>query len=190
MTLSRWMWTSGSWRNATGEKNTFDLSEHRGHSASGMHMATRIPNQTSLTHCWKTFAHGWLRWVGTPKTCTDKQGILDQAEGQGISVDCSCWSSPAHGANRYLPRQWVLGSSLRVHEDNSDLPLLEPEGRFRKQAQKRHKMTDCSGWGGSEHEDQKEPDWKVQANERWLGSFRCSVLLESRSMSPSVARTL
>ena len=42
----------------------------------------------------------------------------------------------------YLPRQWVLGSSPclpgHVLKDNSDLPLLEPEGQFRKQAQYRH----------------------------------------------------
>ena len=45
--------------------------------------------------------------------------------------------------NGYLPRQGVPGSSPRVSghalEDNSDLPLLEPEGQFRQQAQYRHK---------------------------------------------------
>ena len=40
--------------------------------------------------------------------------------------------------NGYLPRQEILGSSPRVPghvlEDNSVLPLLEPDGRFKKQA--------------------------------------------------------
>ena len=49
----------------------------------------------------------------------------------------------------YLPRQRVFGSSpsflVHVHEDNSDLPLLEPECLFRKQAQHRHVMSDGSG---------------------------------------------
>ena len=49
--------------------------------------------------------------------------------------------------NGYLPRQWVLGSSPRVAghvlEDNSDLPLLEPEDQFRKQAQQAQYRHTC-----------------------------------------------
>ena len=55
-----------------------------------------------------------------------------------------------------------LATFLRTH---SDLPLLEPEGRFRKQDQYRQ-MSDGSDGGGGEHEDQKELDWNVQTNER------------------------
>ena len=45
--------------------------------------------------------------------------------------------------NENLPRKWVWVSSPRVPghvlKDNSDLPLLQPQGRFRKQAQYKHK---------------------------------------------------
>ena len=62
----------------------------------------------------------------------------------------------------------VFGSSPRVlgHvlDGNLDPPLLEPEGPFRKQEQCR-RMSDGSDWGGSEHTDLKELDWKVQTVE-------------------------
>ena len=45
--------------------------------------------------------------------------------------------------NGYMPRQWVFGMILRVlgHllEENHDLPNLDPEGRFRRIAEMRHK---------------------------------------------------
>ena len=43
----------------------------------------------------------------------------------------------------YMPRQWVFGLIPRVPghllEENSDLPKLDPEGRFRRVAEMRHK---------------------------------------------------
>ena len=45
--------------------------------------------------------------------------------------------------NGCMPRQWVFGLILRVPghmlEENSDPPNLDPEGRFRKIAEMRHK---------------------------------------------------
>ena len=45
--------------------------------------------------------------------------------------------------NGYMPRQWVFGLIPRVQghmlEENSDLPNLDPEGRFRRIAEMRHK---------------------------------------------------
>ena len=45
--------------------------------------------------------------------------------------------------NGYMPRQWVFGLIPRVPghmlEGNSDLPNLDPEGRFRRIAEMRHK---------------------------------------------------
>ena len=60
-------------------------------AASGMHMASRGPHQTSRT-LWKTLAHGWLRWGATtclrvdPHRAMGKE-FFDQAEGRGIFVD-------------------------------------------------------------------------------------------------------
>ena len=62
-------------------------------AASGMHIASRIPNQTLHT-LWKTFAHGWLRWVSAP-TCLRmhphraeiSKEVFHQAEGRGIFLD-------------------------------------------------------------------------------------------------------
>ena len=45
--------------------------------------------------------------------------------------------------NGYMPRQWVFGTIPRVpghlQEENPDLPNLDPEGRFRRIAEMRHK---------------------------------------------------
>ena len=45
--------------------------------------------------------------------------------------------------NGYMPRQWVFGLIPRVPghmlEENSDLPNMDPEGRFRRIAEVRHK---------------------------------------------------
>ena len=62
-------------------------------AASGMHIAYRIPNQTLHT-LWKTFAHGWFRWVSAP-TCLRmdphraeiSKEVFHQAEGRGIFLD-------------------------------------------------------------------------------------------------------
>ena len=63
--------------------------------ASGMHIASRIPNPASSTLS-ETFAHGWLRWAGAPK-CFEvdlhrsqiSRVFFDQAEGRGIIEDPS-----------------------------------------------------------------------------------------------------
>ena len=91
--------------------------------------------------------------------------------------------------NGYLQRQWVRGSSHRVlgHvlEDNSDLPLLEPEGPFRKQAQYRHKCRMAA----------IEVEANTKISKSLIGRSRLKrggydVGVERRSRSPSVARTL
>ena len=45
--------------------------------------------------------------------------------------------------NGYMPRQWVFGTIPRVPsdflEENPDLPNLDPEGRFKRIAEMRHK---------------------------------------------------
>ena len=45
--------------------------------------------------------------------------------------------------NGYMPRQWVFGLIPRVPghmlEENSDLPNLDPDGRFRRMTEMRHK---------------------------------------------------
>ena len=45
--------------------------------------------------------------------------------------------------NGYMPRQWVFGLIPLVPghmlEENSDMPNLDPEGRFRRIAEMRHK---------------------------------------------------
>ena len=45
--------------------------------------------------------------------------------------------------NGHMPRQWVFGLIPRVPghmlKENSDLPNLDPEGRFRRIAEMRHK---------------------------------------------------
>ena len=116
----------------------------------GLHIASRIPNQTSLTHRWETFAHGWLRWVGTSKCLTvdphrartDKQGILDQAEGQGVFVDPVLAEARQHMVQTdtcrdsgFLDHPFVfLRTILMCHSWN----LRVGSGN---RLQKRHKMT-------------------------------------------------
>ena len=110
---------------------------------------------------------GNLRMVGN-RTMEDLD--IDEADFQQLLDELTDAKNNLAQHNGYLPRPWVLGSSLRVlgHvlEYTSDLPLPESEGRWRKQAQCRHKMSDGSDGGGSEHEDQKELSWKIQTNER------------------------
>ena len=61
-------------------------------AASGMHMESRAPNQTSHT-LWETFTNGWHCWAGAPKFLMDphraqiSKQFFDQAEGRGIFVD-------------------------------------------------------------------------------------------------------
>ena len=62
-------------------------------AASGMHIASRIPSQTSHT-LWETFAHDWLRWAGAskcqrvdPHRAQIRKELFDEAEGRGIFVD-------------------------------------------------------------------------------------------------------
>ena len=41
--------------------------------------------------------------------------------------------------NGYMPRQWVFGLIPRVPGHMPDLPNLDPDGRFRKIAEMRHR---------------------------------------------------
>ena len=163
-------------------------------AAPRVHIASRIPNQTSHT-LWRTFAHGWLRWAGALKClrfdlhrAQIRKEFFDQAEGHGFFVDFVLAEAHLHMrqvenharnlrmmGNREMEdldideayfRQllneltdakktiWYnpmdncrdngfLDNPSRVPrhvlEDNSNLPLLELEGRFRKHAQYRHK---------------------------------------------------
>ena len=58
--------------------------------------------------------------------------------------------------NGYMPRQWVFG--LIPREENSDLPNLDPEGRFRRIAEMRHKCRMAAIETEGECENQKEFD--------------------------------
>ena len=77
----------------------------------------------------------YLRMMGN-RTMEDL--LIDEAECQQLLDELT---DAKNNHNGHLPRQWVLGSSLRVlgHalEDSSDLSLLELESPFRKQAQYR-----------------------------------------------------
>ena len=62
-------------------------------SASGMHIAIQVVDQTAET-IWKAFAAGWLRWVGSqrclrvdPHRSQIARGFFDKAEGRGIFVE-------------------------------------------------------------------------------------------------------
>ena len=81
----------------------------------------------------------------------------------------------------------VLGHVL---VDNSDLPLLELEGRFRKQAQYRH---ECHLVAIEVEANTKIRKSLIERYGPMRGDYdagELSTLLESRSRSPSVARTL
>ena len=69
--------------------------------------------------------------------------------------------------NGYMPRQWVFGLIPKVPghmlDENSDLPNLDPEGRFRRIAEMRHKVSNGSHRDSGECEDQKEFDWTIEA---------------------------
>ena len=88
--------------------------------------------------------------------------------------------------NGYMPRQWVFGLIPRVPghmlEENSDLPNLDPEGRFRRIAEMRHKSREC--------ENQKEFDWTIKTCARKLRAWRSWVLLASRKRCASSTRSL
>ena len=94
--------------------------------------------------------------------------------------------------NGYLPRQWVFGSAPRVpvhvFDDNSDVPLLESEGWFRKQAPYRHKCRMAAIEVEANKKIRKRILRKVQTKERRLRAWRYSVLLASKSRSPSITR--
>ena len=102
-----------------------------------------------------------------PHRSQTARGFFDKAEGRGIFVEPT--PAEAHRQmgqvennaryerqmgyrivedidvqhNGYMPRQWVFGLIPRVPghmlEENSDLPNLDPEGRFRRIAEMRHK---------------------------------------------------
>ena len=81
--------------------------------------------------------------------------------------------------NGYMPRQWVFGLIPRVPghmlDENSDLPNLDPEGRFRRIAEMRHKVSNGSHRDRGECEDQKEFDWTIEAQDR--GEIACLEIL-------------
>ena len=85
--------------------------------------------------------------------------------------------------NGYMPKQWVFGMIPRVPghflEENPDLPNLDPEGRFRRIAEMRHKCRMAAIETG-ECEDQKKSDWTIETHARKLRAWRFGVLLASR----------
>ena len=96
--------------------------------------------------------------------------------------------------NGYMPRQWVFGLFPRVPghmlEENPDLPNLDPEGRFRKIAEMRHKCRMAAIETEANVEDQKEFDWTIETHARKLCAWRSCVLLASRDWCASSSRTL
>ena len=86
--------------------------------------------------------------------------------------------------NGCMPRQWWFGLIPRVPghmlEENSDLPILDPEGRFRRIAEMRHKCRMAAIETEAERKDQKKSGWTIKTHERKLRSWRFCVLLASR----------
>ena len=95
--------------------------------------------------------------------------------------------------NGFMPRQWVFGLIPRVPghmlEENPDLPNLDPEGRFRRIAEMRHKCRMAA--------IETEANAKIRKSligrsrhARKLCAWRSCVLLASRDWCASSSRSL
>ena len=80
--------------------------------------------------------------------------------------------------NGYMPKQSVFGMIHLVPghllEENPDPPNLDPEGRFRKIAEMRHKCR-MAAIDRGECEDQKKFDWTIVTYARRLRAWRSGV---------------
>ena len=68
---------------------------------------------------------------------------MDEADVQQLLDELTDTTNNLAQHSGYLAGRWVIGSAPRVpghvHEDNTDPPLLELDGQFRKQARYRYK---------------------------------------------------
>ena len=96
--------------------------------------------------------------------------------------------------NGYMPRQWVFGLIPRVPvhmlEENPDLPNLNPDGRFRKIAEMRHKCRMAAIETEAKCENQKEFDCTIETHARKLWARRSCVLLASRDWCASSPKVI
>ena len=96
--------------------------------------------------------------------------------------------------NGYMPRQWVFGLIPWVPghmlEEISDLPNLDPQGRFRRIAEMRHKCRMAAIETVGESEDQKDSDWTIETHARKFRAWRSCALLASRDWCASGTRSV
>ena len=126
-------------------------------AASGMHIAIQIADQTAETIGRGIFveptlaeAHWQMGQVENNVRYLRQMGYrivedidVSQSDFQKMLNELADAKNSLDQHNGYMPRQWVFGLIPRVPchmlEENSDLPNLDPEGRFRRIAEMRHK---------------------------------------------------
>ena len=102
-------------------------------AVSGMHIASRFPNQTSHT-LGKTFAHGWPRWAGAlkslradPHRAQTSKEVFDQAEGRRV-----CVYSVVTEAHWHTERVENHARDLRMMGDRTMEDLITDEADFQQ----------------------------------------------------------
>ena len=96
--------------------------------------------------------------------------------------------------NGYMPRQWVFGLIPRMPghmlEENPDLLNLDPEGRFRKIAEMRHKCRMTAIEKEANAKIRKSLIGRSRPMRGKLCAWRSCVLLASRDWCVSSSRSL
>ena len=101
-------------------------------------------NQHRLKHIGR-----WVKWKTMPGIF-DKWDVkyfedidVSQNDFQTLLDELTDAKNSLMQQNGYMPKQWVFGTIPRVPghllEENPDLPNLDPEGRFKRIAEMRHK---------------------------------------------------
>ena len=75
-------------------------------------------------------------------------------------------------------------------EENSDLPNLDPAGRFRRIAEMFHKCRMAAIETEANAKNQKEFDWTIKTHARKLRTWRSCVSLASRKRCASSTRSV
>ena len=101
----------------------FDKTEGRGTFVEPTHW--QMGEVENNTRCLRQMEYRIVEDIDVSQS--DFQTMLDETDAKNSLVQ----------HNGYMPRQWVFG--LIPREENSDLPNLDPEGRFRRIAEMRHK---------------------------------------------------
>ena len=93
-----------------------------------------------------------------------------------------------------MPRQWVFGLILRVPghllEEFSDLPNLDPEGRFRWIAEMRHRCRMAAIETAANAKIRKTLIWTIKTHARKLRAWRSCVFLASGKRCASSTRSV